>query len=82
MFGLIVAWVLVRCSFPGKRLIDALVDLPFTLPTAVAGIALTALYATNGWIGQYLQKWGIKVAFTPLGVLVALVLSSGVCSMG
>lgn len=73
VFGLIVAWVLVRYSFPGKRLVDALVDLPFALPTAVAGIALTALYATNGWIGQYLQNWGIKVAFTPLGVLVALV---------
>lgn len=73
VFGLIVAWVLVRYSFPGKKLVDSLVDLPFALPTAVAGIALTALYATNGWIGQYLQNWGIKVAFTPLGVLVALV---------
>jgi sulfate transport system permease protein len=68
-FGLIVAWVLVRYSFPAKRLIDALVDLPFALPTAVAGIALTALYAQNGWIGQYLP---FKVSFTPLGVLVAL----------
>jgi len=74
VFGLIVAWVLVRYTFPGKRIIDALVDLPFALPTAVAGIALTALYAPNGWIGQYLQDWfGLKVSFTPLGVLVALV---------
>lgn len=72
IFGGIVAWVLVRYSFPGKRVIDALVDLPFALPTAVAGIALTALYSTNGWIGQYLGAAGIKVAFTPLGVLVAL----------
>ena len=72
MFGLIVAWVLVRYTFPGKRVIDALVDLPFALPTAVAGIALTALYAGNGWIGQLLEPLGIKVAFTPLGVLVAL----------
>jgi sulfate transport system permease protein len=71
-FGLIVAWVLVRYRFPGKRFIDALVDLPFALPTAVAGIALTALYASNGWIGQYLAVLGVKVAFTPLGVLVAL----------
>jgi sulfate transport system permease protein len=68
-FGLIVAWVLVRYDFPLKRLIDALVDLPFALPTAVAGIALTALYAENGWIGQFLP---VKVAFTPLGVFVAL----------
>jgi sulfate transport system permease protein len=73
VFGLMLAWSLVRYSFPGKRLIDALVDLPFALPTAVAGIALTALYAKNGWIGQYLEPLGIKVAFTPLGVLVALV---------
>lgn len=72
-FGLIVAWVLVRYQFPGRRFIDALVDLPFALPTAVAGIALTALYAGNGWIGQYLAVLGIKVAFTPLGVLVALI---------
>jgi sulfate transport system permease protein len=63
----------VRYSFPGKKLVDALVDLPFALPTAVAGIALTALYAKNGWIGQVLEPLGIKVAFTPLGVLVALV---------
>jgi sulfate/thiosulfate transport system permease protein len=68
-FGLIVAWVLVRYTFPFKRLVDALVDLPFALPTAVAGIALTALYATNGWIGQMLP---FKVSFTPLGVFVAL----------
>jgi sulfate transport system permease protein len=72
VFGFIVAWVLVRHQFPGKRLVDALVDLPFALPTAVAGITLTALYSTNGWIGQYLDKLGIKVAFTPLGVVVAL----------
>ena len=69
-FGLIVAWVLVRYEFPFKRLIDALVDLPFALPTAVAGIALTAIYAENGWIGQWLP---FKVSFTPLGVFVALV---------
>lgn len=72
VFGGIVAWVLVRYQFPGKRLIDALVDLPFALPTAVAGITLTALYAHNGWIGQYLEALGIKVAFSPLGVVVAL----------
>jgi len=71
-FGLIVAWVLVRYSFPGKRLIDAMVDLPFALPTAVAGIALTAVYAPNGWIGHYLEPHGIHVTYTPLGVLVAL----------
>jgi sulfate transport system permease protein len=72
IFGGIVAWVLVRYKFPGKRFVDALVDLPFALPTAVAGITLTALYSSNGWIGQYLEKVGIKVAFTPLGVVVAL----------
>ena len=72
VFGGIVAWVLVRYRFPGKRIIDALVDLPFALPTAVAGITLTALYASNGWIGRYLEPLGIKVAFTPLGVVVAL----------
>jgi sulfate transport system permease protein len=71
-FGLIVAWVLVRYKFPGKNLVDALVDLPFALPTAVAGIALTAIYAENGWIGSILVQYGIKVAFTPLGVVVAL----------
>jgi sulfate transport system permease protein len=72
-FGLIVAWVLVRYTFAGKRIVDALVDLPFALPTAVAGIALTALYSEKGWIGQLLQPLGVKVSFTPLGVLVALV---------
>lgn len=72
-FGLILAWVLVRYTFFGKRFIDALVDLPFALPTAVTGIALTALYSPNGWLGQYLEPLGIKVAFTPLGILVALV---------
>ena len=71
-FGLLVAWVLVRYDFPGKRLLDALVDLPFALPTAVAGITLTALYTPSGWIGRYLDPLGIRVAFTPLGVLVAL----------
>jgi sulfate transport system permease protein len=71
-FGGIVAWVLVRYKFPGKRLIDALVDLPFALPTAVAGITLTALYSSNGWIGKYLETFGWKVAFTPVGVVVAL----------
>jgi len=74
VFGLMLAWALVRYSFPGKRIVDALVDLPFALPTAVAGISLTALYAPNGWLGQYIQGvFGIKVAFGPLGVLVALV---------
>ncbi len=72
VFGLMVAWVLVRYEFPGKRAIDALVDLPFALPTAVAGIALTTLYAPNGWIGQLLAPLGLKVAYTPLGVVVAL----------
>lgn len=73
LFGLMLAWVLVRYTFPGKSLVDALVDLPFALPTAVTGIALTALYAKNGWIGQYLEAIGIKVAFTPLGILIALI---------
>jgi sulfate transport system permease protein len=72
VFGGIVAWVLVRYRFPGKKIVDALVDLPFALPTAVAGIALTALYSNHGWIGRYLEPLGIKVAFTPLGVIVAL----------
>ncbi len=72
VFGLIVAWVLVRYRFPGKRIVDALVDLPFALPTAVAGIALTTLYAPNGWIGSALAPFGIHVAFTPLGIVVAL----------
>ena len=70
--GFLVAWVLVRYEFPGKALVDALVDLPFALPTAVAGIALTSLYTPNGWLGRYLVPLGIKVAFTPLGVIVAL----------
>lgn len=73
VFGLMLAWALVRYNFPGKRLIDALIDLPFALPTAVAGIALTAVYAPNGWLGQYLEPLGIIVAYTPLGVLVALI---------
>jgi sulfate/thiosulfate transport system permease protein len=72
VFGLLTAWVLTRYTFPGKKLVDALVDLPFALPTAVAGIALTAVYAGNGWIGSLLEPHGIKVAFTPLGVIVAL----------
>jgi sulfate ABC transporter permease protein CysT len=73
IFGGIVAWVLVRYEFPGKRIVDALVDLPFALPTAVAGITLTALYSANGWFGRYLEgTLGIKVAFTPLGVVIAL----------
>lgn len=71
-FGLLVAWVLTRYDFVGRKLIDAFVDLPFALPTAVAGIALTAIYAPNGWIGSLLEPYGIKVAFTPLGVIVAL----------
>jgi sulfate/thiosulfate transport system permease protein len=73
VFGLILAWCLVRYEFPGKKLVDALIDLPFALPTAVAGIALTALYAPNGWVGSLLAPYGIKVAFTPLGVLLALI---------
>jgi len=71
-FGLIVAWTLVRYTLPGKKLIDAIIDLPFALPTAVSGIALTAVYAQNGWLGRYLEPLGIKVAFTPLGIIVAL----------
>ncbi|ANL36899.1 MULTISPECIES: sulfate ABC transporter permease subunit CysT [Rhizobium] len=73
VFGIILAWVLVRYRFPGKRIIDAMVDLPFALPTAVAGIALTTLYAPNGWIGQFLTPLGIKIAFTPAGIVVALI---------
>ncbi len=72
VFGLLVAWVLVRYRFPGKKLVDALVDLPFALPTAVAGIALTALYAGNGWIGQFFEPFGIRIAFTPIGIFIAL----------
>jgi len=73
VFGLVIAWVLVRYTFPAKRLIDAMVDLPFALPTAVAGIALTALYTPNGWLGHLLLPLGIRVAFKPLGVVVALI---------
>lgn len=71
-FGMLLAWVLVRYRFPGKKFMDALIDLPFALPTAVAGIALTTLYAANGWLGQYLEPAGIKVAYTPLGIVIAL----------
>lgn len=73
VFGCLTAWVLVRYSFPGRKIVDAIVDLPFALPTAVAGIALTAIYSGNGWMGQWLKEVGVKVAFTPLGVTVALV---------
>jgi sulfate/thiosulfate transport system permease protein len=73
VFGLLVAWVLVRYRFPGRRLVDAMVDLPFALPTAVAGIALTTLYAGNGWVGQYLEPMGIKISYTWLGITVALI---------
>jgi len=72
VFGLMVAWVLVRYAFPGKRIIDALVDLPFALPTAVAGITLTAIYAPNGWVGSFAAAHGFKIAFTPLGIVIAL----------
>nr|WP_126428091.1 sulfate ABC transporter permease subunit CysT [Brevibacillus marinus] len=72
VFGLLVAWVFTRYSFPGKRLLDGLIDLPFALPTAVAGISLTAVYSANGWIGRYAEALGIKIAFAPLGVVVAL----------
>ena len=73
VFGLLCAWVFVRYEFPGKRLLNALVDLPFALPTAVAGIALTALYAPNGWLGRFLEPLGIKVAYTPVGITIALI---------
>ena len=73
VFGFLLAWCLVRYSFPGKRIVDALVDLPFALPTAVAGIALTSLYASTGWIGQYLEPLGIQVAYTPIGITLALI---------
>jgi sulfate/thiosulfate transport system permease protein len=73
VFGLLLAWCLVRYTFPGKRIVDALVDLPFALPTAVAGIALTSLYAPTGWIGQYLTPLGIEVAYTPIGITLALI---------
>lgn len=72
-FGMIVTWVLVRYKFPGKRIMDAMVDLPFALPTAVAGIALTALYAPQGWIGRFFEPLGIKIAFTPIGITIALI---------
>jgi sulfate/thiosulfate transport system permease protein len=71
--GLLVAWVLVRYRFPGKRIIDGLVDLPFALPTAVAGIALTSLYASSGWIGSYVEAFGLKIAYTPSGIVIALI---------
>lgn len=73
VFGLIIAWVLVRYSFPGKKVIDGLVDLPFALPTAVAGITLTTLYAPTGWLGKILASFGIKAAYTPLGIMIALI---------
>jgi sulfate/thiosulfate transport system permease protein len=73
VFGLLVAWVLVRYRFPGRRVVDAMVDLPFALPTAVAGIALTTLYASNGWVGSYLEPLGLKVSYTWLGITVALI---------
>jgi sulfate transport system permease protein len=72
LFGFVVAWTLVRYSFPGKRIVDAMVDLPFALPTAVSGIALTTIYSRNGWIGQFLERLGIQAAFSPLGVTIAL----------
>jgi sulfate/thiosulfate transport system permease protein len=73
LFGLVVAWTLVRYTIPGKKIIDALVDLPFALPTAVSGIALTAVYSQNGWIGQFMEPLGIKTAFSPLGITIALI---------
>src|SRR5205085_5734253 len=73
VFGFLVAWMLVRYDFPGRRIIDSLIDLPFALPTAVAGITLTALYAPNGWVGRPLADHGIRVAFTPLGITIALI---------
>ncbi|TRO96157.1 sulfate ABC transporter permease subunit CysT [Glycocaulis profundi] len=76
VFGVLLAWVLVRYRFPGKRVLDAMVDLPFALPTAVAGIALTTIYAPNGWIGQFLEPLGLTVVFTPAGVVIALVFIS------
>jgi sulfate/thiosulfate transport system permease protein len=72
IFGVLIAWVLVRYRFPGRRLVDALVDLPFALPTAVAGLALTTVYSPQGWVGRYLEPFGIKAAFSPLGVVIAL----------
>jgi sulfate transport system permease protein len=73
VFGALTAWVLVRYTFPGRRLIDALIDLPFALPTAVAGITLTAICAPNGWVGAIVEPWGIQLAFTPAGVTIALI---------
>jgi len=73
VFGAIIAWVLVRYSFPGRKLLDSFIDLPFALPTAVAGIALTAIYAPNGWVGQFAAPFGIRIAYTPLGILIALI---------
>ena len=73
VFGMIIAWVFVRYQFPGKRILDALIDLPFALPTAVAGIALTAIYAGNGWIGQFLEPMGINIAYNPIGITIALI---------
>ena len=73
IFGLLVAWVLIRYRFPGKKIVDAVVDLPFALPTAVAGITLATIYAPNGWIGKWLEPHGIKIAYTPLGILVAMI---------
>jgi sulfate transport system permease protein len=72
VFGVLVAWVLVRYRFPGRKLVDALVDLPFALPTAVAGITLATIYSSNGWVGRYLEPLGIKIAFTPLGITLAM----------
>ena len=72
IFGVLVAWVLVRYRFPGRRIMDALVDLPFALPTAVAGITLATIYSSNGWVGRYLEPLGIKIAFTPLGIVLAM----------
>lgn len=73
VFGVLIAWVLVRYRFPGRRFVDAIVDLPFALPTAVAGIALTALYSNRGWVGQFFEPFGIKIAFTPSGIVIALI---------
>jgi sulfate transport system permease protein len=73
VFGVIIAWVLVRYRFPGRRFVDAIVDLPFALPTAVAGIALTALYSNRGWVGSWFEPFGIKIAFTPTGIVIALI---------
>lgn len=76
VFGVLVAWVLVRYRFPGRRIVDAAVDLPFALPTAVAGIALTTIYAPNGWVGQFFQPYGVRIAYTPAGIIIALVFVS------